>query len=414
MAKARWVKTEFKGVRYRQHPTRRHGVQFDRYFVLTYKLDGKTVTEAAGWASEGVKPSEAYKLLAELKQNQRTGNGPRTLAEMRTIADEDRKAKAKLREQTQRDRISVKEFFEGDYLNAQFEAGKKPDSIRREKELFKLFIGSEIGAKTFKEVSPFDVERIKAKMARTDRAPRTIQYALAVVRQIFNAARFHGLHDRESPTLRVKKPKFDNKRVRFLTEQEAGNLLVALKKKSATLHMQAILGLYAGLRFGEIASLTWGDVDLDRGILTLRDTKSGKTRPAFITEKIKTEVFGLLAPGRPDDLVFPSTSAKGIEGRRVSSVFRDTVNEIGLNDGLADPRQRVCFHTLRHTFASWLVERDTDLFQVSKLLGHSTIALTERYSHLRPGRLQEAVKALDREPQRKVVDLSAGGRGVTK
>ena len=43
-----WHKTDFKGIRYRKHPTRKHGVQADRYYVLTYKLDGKTKTEAVG------------------------------------------------------------------------------------------------------------------------------------------------------------------------------------------------------------------------------------------------------------------------------------------------------------------------------------------------------------------------------
>jgi site-specific recombinase XerD len=72
---------------------------------------------------------------------------------------------------------------------------------------------------------------------------------------------------------------------------------------------------------------------------------------------------------------------------------------------------KVCFHTCRHTFASWLVERGTDLFQVSKLLGHSTIALTERYSHLRPDTFQAAVKVLDKAPSATVVDLPEAAEG---
>jgi integrase len=323
------------------------------------------------------------------------------------MEDARRQTEAEVKAEAERAATTVKEFFEGNYLKAQAEGGKKPDSIRREKELFKLFIGPQIGKKAFNEVSPFDVESIKAKMARTDRAPRTIQYCLAVIRQIFNTARFMGLHALESPTTKVKKPRFDNKRVRHLTETEAEALLAKIKEKSAAAYQQTVLSLYAGLRFGEIVSLAWGDVDLDRGILTLRDTKSGQTRAAFITEKIRTEVFDRLEPGRPDDPVFPSRTQKGVEYLRISPAFREAVIDLGLNDGITDPRMKVCFHTCRHTFASWLVERGTDLFQVSKLLGHSTIALTERYSHLRPDTLQAAVKVLDREPAGKVVDLAA-------
>jgi len=64
-----------KGVRFRKHPARKHGVKFDRYFVITYKWQGKTVSEAVGWASDGNKASEAYDILKELKHNQKTGDG---------------------------------------------------------------------------------------------------------------------------------------------------------------------------------------------------------------------------------------------------------------------------------------------------------------------------------------------------
>jgi integrase len=301
--KTGWKSAGFPGVRYREHLTRRHGKMLDRYYAIRYRFQEKNFEEPVGWASEGVKPTSAFHLLGELKQNQRMGTPPFTLAEKRALEDAQRQAEAEAEAQQQVERITVNDFFHGDYLAAQ--AGKKPGSIRRERDFYEMFIGPEIGNKTFREVSPFDVERIKAKMARTDRAPRTIQYCMAVIRQIFNTARFNGLHDREAPTLRVKKPRFDNKRTRHLTEAEAEALLSKLKSKSVKTYMQTILSLYAGLRFGEIASLTWGDVDLDRGILMLRDTKSGRTRAAFITEKIRTEVFDHLPPGRLDDLVFP-------------------------------------------------------------------------------------------------------------
>lgn len=395
MAKSGWIKTSTTGVRYREHPTRKHGKKPDRYFSIRYKLDGRDREEGLGWgSSEEMTQQKAAEILTELKKNQRKGTGPRTLAEKRAIADAKRQAEAEATEQAERDAITIKEFFNGDYMTAQ--AGKAPTSITREKQLFEMFIAPAIGNKAFREVSPFDIEKIKSRMVKTDRSGRTIQYCLAVVRQIFNTAKFHGLYEGDAPTAKVKRPKFDNKRLRHLTEDEVEKLLAALKVKSINLYRQAILSLYAGLRFGEIASLSWGDVDSNKGLLTLRDTKAGNTRHAFFTERIKTEVFDKLEPGKPDELIFPDR--KGRKAVQVSSVFLRTVKELGLNDEITDPRQKVCFHSLRHTFASWCVERGVDLFQVSKLLGHSTIALTERYSHLRPGTLQEAVKVLDQPP----------------
>jgi site-specific recombinase XerD len=70
------------------------------------------------------------------------------------------------------------------------------------------------------------------------------------------------------------------------------------------------------------------------------------------------------------------------------------VNEL-FNAGVTDKRHRVCFHTLRHTFASRLVEGSTDLYAVSKLMGHSTIRMTERYSHLSPEKFKKAIDVLN-------------------
>lgn len=78
----------------------------------------------------------------------------------------------------------------------------------------------------------------------------------------------------------------------------------------------------------------------------------------------------------------------------MSRVFLNTVNELGFNTGVTDPRRRVVFHTLRHTYASWLVQAGVDLYVVRDLLGHSSIKMTERYSHLAPERLKGAVDML--------------------
>ncbi|MFH0725328.1 MAG: hypothetical protein V2B19_03070 [Pseudomonadota bacterium] len=108
-----WFKTDFKGVRYRKHPTRKHGVTMDRYFVITYKVNGKTISEAVGWASEGHKQTDANNLLCELKRNQKSGTGPCTLTEMRGQAENKKKAtaKAKSTEALQTFRVFLMKFI---------------------------------------------------------------------------------------------------------------------------------------------------------------------------------------------------------------------------------------------------------------------------------------------------------------
>ncbi|MBT7178198.1 MAG: site-specific integrase, partial [Nitrospina sp.] len=83
MAKRRFVSTKFPGIRFRQHATRKHGIQFDRYFVIYYRYDTKNHEEGVGWASNGWTLERVNGLLGQIKRNQRRGDGPKSLKEMR-------------------------------------------------------------------------------------------------------------------------------------------------------------------------------------------------------------------------------------------------------------------------------------------------------------------------------------------
>jgi integrase len=71
------------------------------------------------------------------------------------------------------------------------------------------------------------------------------------------------------------------------------------------------------------------------------------------------------------------------------------VKDLALNEGISDNRQKVVIHTTRHTFASWLVQKGTPLYTVSKLMGHSSIRMTERYAHLAPDTQRAAAMELE-------------------
>jgi site-specific recombinase XerD len=147
------------------------------------------------------------------------------------------------------------------------------------------------------------------------------------------------------------------------------------------------------MRAGEIFPLTWGDIDLNRKIITIRDPKNTQNRAAYMTSEVEKMFIGMERKGH-DDLVFQD-KRHGNRIKEVSHVFRLIIDELGLNKDVTDPRQKVVFHTLRHTFASWLVEGGTDLYIVKELMGHSTLRMTERYSHVGQNALQSAVKNLD-------------------
>ena len=154
--------------------------------------------------------------------------------------------------------------------------------------------------------------------------------------------------------------------------------------------------------------MTWGNADLNRRIINV-DGKGGKNRPAFMTDQVKT-MLESLGGGKPYDLIFPDRNGKKI--KRISNTFQRSVNDLGLNDGITDSRQKVVFHTLRHTYASWLVEDGTDLYIVQKLMGHSSLEMTERYAHLGENTLQNAIRSFEKKikesKQDTVVNISEG------
>jgi len=154
------------------------------------------------------------------------------------------------------------------------------------------------------------------------------------------------------------------------------------------------LSLFSGLRIGECLSLTWADVDMGEGLIFVKDTKTNRNRHAFITSDIRDMLTRRRSDPKGSSEVFPG--ARG--GDCYFVLWRDfdlTVRELGLNEGITDRRQKVVIHTLRHTFASWLVRMGTPLYTVSKLMGHSNLKMTERYAHLAPDTQRAAAMDLD-------------------
>ncbi len=233
-------------------------------------------------------------------------------------------------------------------------------------------------------------------MEKKGRAPRSIQYAFTCIQMVISHAIKLGYYQAVNPILALPKNsrlKFDNRKTRFLSHEDADRLLEVLAKKSEQVCDMTLLSLHCGLRFGEIAALTWGDIDQTHGFITLRDTKSGKDRTVTMTGEV-TEMFKS-RDGKYGELVFSCRTGK--PQRMLSRTFARTVEELGFNDGVndSDRKQKITFHSCRHTCASWLVMVGVPLYTVQKILGHSTIAMTERYAHLAPKEFKAAANLME-------------------
>ena len=407
----RKVSTKYPGVRYREHPNRKHGVQPDRYFFIRYQKDGRRVEEGLGWASEGMTAQKAALELARLKEAARKGEGPQLLREKRELAEQERSEAEARKAEEELNRLTFRDFFEGTYL-PRAKTNKVKGSWQAEEGLFQNWIADVLGEMPLCQVSPMDIERIKKRMKDAGRSSRTIDYALATVRQTINLAIDLGMFTGINPVSKVRVKRSDNRRQRYLTMKEAKLLLDGLRKRSEQLHDMALLSLHCGLRAGEIFSLQWSDVDFERQQLLVRDPKSGKNRYAYLTSTALQMLEQRASETESRLWVFVDSRGERIQS--VSNTFERVVKKLGLNNGVTDRRQRVVFHSLRHTYASWLVENGTDLYVVSKLLGHSDIKMTQRYSHLGRNALQASVDRLEKTLSMSVQPLDEKGRSANE
>jgi integrase len=356
--------------------------------VIRYKKEGKLVGESVGWSSHEMNAQKANKIRADIVQNIRKGEGYQSLAEKRQIETERKKQEEQQKQRKKKERIKFGQVA-AEYLKWS-EANKKSysgDKSRYQKHL--KFLDDV----RLKDISPLMLEKLKRDLYKKKLSSATIHHVLTLIRAIFRKAVAWKLYNGPIPTNEIKFPKLNNRRLRFLSHEEAALTLKEVKKVSLQVNNQSLLALYCGLRFGEIANLTWADVNLDTGIIQVRDAKAGD-RHAFITKPIK-KMFQKLHESKPanqSSLIFPDK--KGIKQKHISRTFYETIKKLGFNKGITDNRLKVSFHTLRHTFASWLAIQGTSLYEIKELMGHKSIEMTERYAHLMPNVKIKAVNKL--------------------
>ena len=383
MANPIWHKSSFPNIQFKKHPSRKKGVKFDQYFRASYQVGGKRTAINFGWASEGWSEAKVWEKLNLYKANPKIGAGPTSLREEREL-EERRKAEIQKQEDMEaKENISFSEFWTGYYKP--FAESKK--SWAAEKSFYKIWIKEALGEKPLKDITIFDLEKLKTKMEKAGKSPKTVQHILANVRQIFNRAINLEIFPGPNPVSKIKFQKLNNQRNRHLDRTETVQLLDALAGKSMQVHDMALLSLHTGMRAAEIFKLTWRNLDLDQGTIHIVDTKNNESRYAYMSDQVR-EMFERNAQDKTSDLVFPDLNGNQIQA--ISNTFARTVDDLGLNDDVRDDRDKVVFHTMRHTFASWQVQGGMDLYTLQKLMGHKSFQMVQRYAHLAPDNLKRA------------------------
>jgi integrase len=287
------------------------------------------------------------------------------------------------------------------------------DTIRVERHIKPL-----IGSRKITELGSGDVERmmnaIAAGKVRSEKHPHArggktaATKAVKLLRAIYNWAltKKDGGGQPEFPTL-TKNPTLgvktfpDGKRETFLSPAELGRLgdaLTAAEAEGAQPHHVAILRLLAltGARKNEVAQLRWVEVDAERGLLQLEDSKTGRK-----VIRLGAAALELLSkvPRTNSAYVFPDPGDPATPIRNLDWAWVGIRKRAGL-DALR-------IHDLRHSFASVGVAGGSGLFLVGKLLGHTHVATTSRYAHLHDDPLAAAADKISAE-----VAAAMGGKSA--
>lgn len=229
------------------------------------------------------------------------------------------------------------------------------------------------------EITPLMVEKFKIERSK-EVTPATTNRGLACLRSMFNKAIRWGRFEGVNPVKGIEFFKENNQRLRFLEKEEIARLL-----SNSDVHIKAIItvALNTGMRRGEILNLKWHDLDFKRDVIRLETTKNGEKREIPMNSVVRdTFIKTKKNPNSP--YVFPNEFGKPFSNLRKS--FFTALKKSGIIN--------FRFHDLRHTFASQLVMCGVDLNTVRELLGHKSLEMTLRYSHLSPDHKKRAVDVL--------------------
>lgn len=264
-----------------------------------------------------------------------------------------------------------------DYVELHSKLNKKPRVAKRDEGLIKN-LSTDFSGKHLSEITPLMIERYKERRSK-ERKPATVNRELACLKHMFNKAIAWDKYW-DNPVRKVKLFKENNQRKVYLEKDQIPKLIDACSP-----HLRPIvtIAVFTGMRKSEILNLQWKNIDLTHGLIYLLDTKNNERREVLMNDIVKTALQDVPRyKGSP--YVFLSHTGKPYLNVRKS--FDTALEKCGIIN--------FHFHDLRHTFASQLVMMGVDIRTVQELMGHKTIEMTLRYSHLSQPHKQAAVDDL--------------------
>lgn len=211
------------------------------------------------------------------------------------------------------------------------------------------------------------IEEFLLDKHRRGQSPQTINLAL-------NALKFFYAEVMKSPQkLEFKFAKRSKKLPVVLSRSEIERVIAATE--NSKYRMMIALGYACGLRVSEVVVLRVSDLDIDELVVRIRNAKGKKDRISVLPEKLQNDLRNLIAGKRGEEYVFASNRGGELTTTALQKMFRQSLRISGV-------QKPATFHSLRHSFATHLLENGTDVRYVQELLGHANIRTTQLYTQV--------------------------------
>ena len=260
-----------------------------------------------------------------------------------------------------------------------------------------LWWKAEIGSYLLSDITPALIAEYRDKLGKeelrkgVERSPSTVVRYMAALSHAFTVAMREWAWVEDSPMRKVAKPKEPRGRVRYLSDDERTRLLAACKESNHPyLQTLVVLAMATGMRHGEIMRIRWDDVNFKSGCVILHETKNGERRRVPLTGYAK-DLLKNLSDGTDNssNLVFADFKrVSKNKAAHMENAWQAVLKKAGIED--------FRFHDLRHTTASYLAMNGASIAEIAEVLGHKTLQMVKRYSHLSEAHTSKVVESMNR------------------
>lgn len=245
-----------------------------------------------------------------------------------------------------------------------------------------LLVKSHFNDKAFKSISDKELFEFIYHLVNTKGISASYQRQLVGALKLF----YHEIHNRTIPFEYLKVTQHENKLPVVLSNNET---MMVIENTNNLKHKAILSVIYsAGLRIGELLELKKADIDSERMLIHIRGAKGKKDRYTILSKKVLELLREYYIQYKPKDYLFEGQKGGKYSAESTSQLFKRALKKAKIN-------KPATLHTLRHSFATHLLEDGIGIAHIQKLLGHKNITTTLIYTHIAKDSLQKIKSPFD-------------------